>query len=518
MKKIIAGILCLLMVLSLFSGCGKKSGSAYVPTGDALVTNEEDITPQETEPAEEQKLTLCYYPDRTMNPFLSSDFTNRALFSLLYQGLFSVDRDYRVNPVLCKSYTMTENMLEYVFYVEDNVKFTDGSLLTPEDVLASFQTALESGIYEGRFYFVADVWLTEDKGIGVSLYHPYENFPLLLDFPILKATQLAEDYPAGTGPYQLSKTIAGPKLVRRNGWWCDTDLVVTAPSIDLVEAESNAQIRDEFEFEDLDLVCADPGSDYYADFRCDYELWECETGIFLYLAVKSDSKVFSSTSMKTALTYAIDREALVDTFYRGYARAATLPASPQSPYYSASLAKKYSYDKLKFAEAVAGSGERNSEIKLLVNSDDSLRVRVARAIIPMLEEGGLSVELVEKSGFDYEYELYWGEYDLYLGQTQLSKNMDLSQFYFEWGALSFGGINDEDLYELSLDALSNSGNYYTLHQQVMENGGLCPILFRNYAIFASRGILSELHPARDNIFSYHVRGKTIDSIFIPAEY
>lgn len=516
MRKTILILLVLCLTLSLFSGCGKPGGSAYVPTGNALVMEDGSSAVEVTEiPAEEeQELTLIYYEERTMNPFTCSDFTNRALFPLLYQSLFSVDRNYQVHPILCKQYSVSEDMTTYTFYIEDNVRFADGSLLTPQDVVASFRTALDSPMYQGRFNFVYDVYLTEDKGIEVILYHAYENFPLLLDFPIVKSGEVKAEHPAGTGPYDLQQTISGPKLIRKANWWCQSDLLVTASSINLIKAESNNQIRDQFEFADLDLVCADPGSDYYADYRCDYEVWECENGIFLYLAYNSESKVFDSQTMRASLTYAIDRDALVENYYRGYARAASLPASPLSPYYSKSLAQRYEYNALKFAEMVSSAGQRNAEITLLVNNGDSLRLRVARAIATMLEESGMKVTLVERSGYEYEEYLNWGEYDLYLGQTQLSKNMDLSQFFFTWGALRYGGIDDEKLYELCLDALSNSGNYYPLHQQIMDTGGICPILFRSYAVFATRGMLTELQPARDNIFFYTV-GKTLDSVYVP---
>ena len=59
------------------------------------------------------------------------------------------------------------------------------------------------------------------------------------------------------------------------------------------------------------------------------------------------------------------------------------------------------------------------------------------------------------------------------------------------------------------EALGNHGNFYTLHQNVMDDGRLCPILFRSYAIYATRGLLTGLTPARDNVFYYSL-GKTME--------
>jgi hypothetical protein len=70
-------------------------------------------------------------------------------------------------------------------------------------------------------------------------------------------------------------------------------------------------------------------------------------------------------------------------------------------------------------------------------------------------------------------------------------------------------MSNAALYGLSLDALANSGNYYTLHQKVLEDGKLIPILFRSYAIFTQRGMFPELTPSRDNVFFYHI-GKSMN--------
>ncbi len=508
MKRMVWLLVCCSMICSLFAGCG-NTATAHVPTGDGLSWETEEATaPQSLPPEQAQALTLTYYPDRSLNPLLCTDFTNRALFSLLYQGLFSVDRDYQTEPVLCKRYTMTEDLKTYTFYPE-KATFSNGKKLTAGDVLATLQAAQTSPYYSGRFQYVDDIALSGDGGVTVTLSTSYENFPILLDIPILPADQLEEDRPSGTGPYVLS----GEYLRRRTDWWCSPKMLITAPAIALVRAESPSQIRDEFEFSDLSLVCADPGTDRYVDYRGDYELWDCENGMFLYLTFCKSSEVFEDPKLRAALTYAINREMLVEDYFRGFARSATLPASPQFPYYNRKLAEKYEYAPLKFAQAVKDAGMRDREISFLVNKEDTLRLRVARAIAQMLSDCGLTVKMLELSGNDYSFALKAWNFDLYLGQTRLSANMDLSAFFSTYGALSYGGVNDVTTYTLCQQALENHGNYYTLHQTIMDNGQLCPVLFGSYSIYATRGLLTELTPARDNVFYYSL-GKTMEQALI----
>ena len=510
MKRIWSLILCLFLLLSCLAGC-KHDASAYVPTGDALDSDKEDSAPVQ-KPDATQNLSMAYYPQRSMNPYKCVDFTNRALFPLMYQGLFAVDRKYNVVPILCREFQYSQDMKTYSFTL-NAARFSDGTALTVEDVVASLNAARESTYYAGRFLHITSV-SAAGNSVVIQLDTPFENLPILLDIPIVKASQVQMDRPIGTGPYYVDSQGATPVLRRNTNWWCRADMVVTAPAIALSAATSPASIRDEFQYEKLSLVCADPGSDSYADYRCDYELWDCENGLMVYLGCNTESPVFSLPGVRSALTFAIDRDALVDKYYRGFARSATLPASPLFPYYSQVLAEKYVYDGGKiFTKAVTDASVTGQTVVLLVNREDSLRLRVARDIGEMLTACGLTVQMSELSTSSYKKALQRKEYDLYLGQTKLSPNMDLSSFFNAKGSMNYGSMSDITLYNLCNQALANHGNYYSLHKAVADDGRLCPVLVRSYAVYAERGLLTGLTPARDSVFYYSL-GKSMNNALL----
>ena len=508
-------LICLSLCLLLLTGCGSKPTEPYVPTGNGLASDK--TTEPQGSTVTEQKMSLPYYPERSLSPYQSTDTTNRTLFSLLYQGLFAVDAAYTAHPILCKSYTLSQDMKTYTFYLE-NATFSDGSPVTAQDVAATLNAANTSTYYAGRLNHVSSITAQADGTVVIQTKTPMENLPILLDIPILKAGQLQEHAPLGSGPYLLDSSTGHPVLRHRSDWWCKAELVARAPAITLVQAVDAPQIRDTFEFSDLDLVCADPGSDRYADYRCDYELWDCENGIFLYLFCNMQSPVFSVPEVRAALTYAIDRDTIAAAYFRGFARAASLPASPLSPYYSQVQAQKYAYDGTgeTLKNAVSAAGLVESPVVLLVNSDDSLRVRVARDVGKALTDAGLAVQLLEVGGNTYRKHLQERTFDLCMGQTKLSPNMDLSAFFDKNGALNLAGIGDVGLYSLCTESLANHGNYYTLHQNVMEDGRICPVLFSSYAIYATRGLLTDLSPSRDNVFFYTL-GKTMEQICLQPE-
>ena len=503
MKKVLPLLLCIL----LLAGC-KAEDAAYTPTGKGFYVEGQEATEPKTDQKDNQFLVLPYYPDVSLNPYECTDFTNRTILSLVYQGLFAVDKNYEPQPILCSRFSMSDDMKIYTFYLEE-ATFSDGSRVTVADVLASYEAAKAGKMYGGRFSHVSEISLSEDGGIVFSLDTAMENLPILMDVPIVKAEDVAAAMPTGTGPYFYENSSSGLRLCRRQDWWCKSDLMVTANTVPLREVSSVLEIRDEFEFSDVSLACADPCSDSFVDYRCDYELWNCENGTMLYLACNMESKVFSNATIRSALTFAVDRETIADTFYGGFAQPATLPASPSSPYYNDKLAEKFAFDKQKFADAVAQAGYTGMEVQFLVNQDDTMRLRVAREIAKVLTECGLKVTMVEVSNTRYHEQLLYSTYDLYLGQTRLSANMDLSPFFRTYGNLRYGGLTDAAIYALCQQALANSGNYYNMHETIAKDGRLCPVLFHTYSIHATRGMLTGLAPARDNIFFYSL-GKTMD--------
>jgi peptide/nickel transport system substrate-binding protein len=233
-------------------------------------------------------------------------------------------------------------------------------------------------------------------------------------------------------------------------------------------------------------------------------------------------------TLRKALTYAIDRETLNEKHYRGGGKVSTIAASPMSPYYSESLASRYSYDPMKFIDLMSGwkppakeeGAKEERKLKLLVNCDDSSRLRTARDIARTLTELGIPCGTLEYSGNThptYQEVLSAGTYDIYLGQTRLSPNYNLCEFFRLWGNLSWGGLPTQEILDMCTKSLANSGNYYNLMQLLAEDGRIIPILFGNYSVYSTRGMFEGLTPARDNAFCYSI-GKTMSGIKIDTVY
>ena len=529
MRKIIALLLCAVLAVGCLAGCVIENEAEHIPTGNGLYSEEETTPAATTAPEESEEKTqivMAYYAELTLNPYACTDYTNRAFFPLLYQSLFVTDQDYNVSPLLCESYVMSEDMKNYTFYVTSDARFSDGDPVTGEDVTASLLTAMSSGYYAGRFSHVKSISNTGDGGVLIQLDTAYENLPLILDIPIVKKEQVSNTAPLGSGPYVL-RTVGGSAALHKNtNWWCKAVLPIDQQIIPLSPVEGTdgtVNIRDQFEFFDVSLVLADPGSAFYAEYRCDYELWEIESGYMMYIGCNIlYSEHFDDGTLRTFLTYGIDRDYLAQDAYKGMVDPVTLPCAPTEVFYNKTLAANYGYDPMKFIDYLSRyriplKDGTQKKMVLLVNSDDSARVRIARNIAENLTDLGLPTGTLECKGSNFKNVLVAGTYDIYLGMTRMSANMDLTEFFRPYGEMSRGGLQHETIYSMCLNALENNGNYYNLYQKLVQDGRIIPVMFGHYNVYAERGLMPDLEPARDNVFYYSL-GKTMEGTLVEETY
>ena len=92
---------------------------------------------------------------------------------------------------------------------------------------------------------------------------------------------------------------------------------------------------------------------------------------------------------------------------------------------------------------------------------------------------------------DYTAALAAGEFDLYYGEVRLSANFDLSSFFRFGGSLAYGALADNYMENLCHLALANNGNNYNLYERLCGRGYITPVLFKNYAIYTTRGSVAD---------------------------
>ena len=523
MKRKLLMLTALALCLALLCGCTTIATSEWMqnlfPVGDEAVAAQQTGSVNGSEDKQEVKQVvtetytalesfgLAYQPDYGLQPYNCQSLNNRIIFSFLYEPLFAVTSSYEAEPILAESYFVTDDGRTTTVKLRSGVTFHDGSALTAADAAYSIESAAGSEYYGSRLRFITSAEAQDDLTLVLSTSEAYECLPLLLDIPIIKSGTKDEVSPPGTGPYEFAET----KLTRCENWWRDTAPLVDFDEIALTVSSTAADVRDNFEYQKVNMVLTDPNSSAFAGFHNDYELWDARLPIMQYIGYNITSKVFSNYGLRSAITYAIDRDHLATDIMGGFAQPAVLPASPQAPFYDGKLANTYGYNLTKFSQQLESASVEDMDNDgtldlyvpslgyavsvagtMIVCSSSYQRVEAATEVVNALNALGFKITLKTLELSEFRQALQTGNFDLYYGEIRLSNNFDLTPFFSASGSMCYGGLDDSVMLNLCTQALANNGNSYNLYKRLCERGYITPVLFKNLAVYTTRGSIA--HP------------------------
>ena len=118
MKKLLT--LCLALAL-LLCGCAKPQESA--PSSAQTEPPSESEPTEPVQSVDNSAFGLSYLPSYGLNPFTCAATVNRAVFSLVFESLIVVSNQFRAEPLLCESFTPSEDGLTYYYTILSGVSF-----------------------------------------------------------------------------------------------------------------------------------------------------------------------------------------------------------------------------------------------------------------------------------------------------------------------------------------------------------------------------------------------------------
>lgn len=398
--------------------------------------------PQTTEdPPETSAFELClpYSASDPLNPFFAAGIENLALADLFCQPLFCVLADYTPKAVLAADCRVSADAAEVSL---KPAHFSDGSVVTPADVLYSFKRAKTSGPWMQRLSGVRSAGLDGQK-IVFALSEPDVYVRNALTFPVVKkgTAERAGDVPVGSGPYLYADGgfVRDPKRAEQGG----------IDRIRLYKIKDFSRAVNALEIGNVDFLFDDLSSGRYR--RAAAENTAVPLNNFVFLGINGARGALSSAAVRTALCYAIDRTALVSSSYQGFAAAAPCVFEPAFAGLSGVRLPPAEGDAAKAERILDKSGynryakdggrtDGTTELKftLLVNSENLFRVAAARQIAESLGALDVLVSVQSVPMRRYLERLTAGDFQLYLGEVRLTENMDLSCFFKEGGCASTG--------------------------------------------------------------------------------
>src|SRR6266403_4718522 len=175
--------------------------------------------------------TLRFIPQadlRSIDPIWTTAYVTRNFGYLVFDTLFALDKDFKPQPQMVDSWTVSDDKLTYKFTLRDGLKWHDGQPVRAADCIASIERwAKRDQFGQKLIEAVASMTDTDDKNFTIALKRP---FPLLLNalgklssnVPFMMPERLAktdafQQIPEaiGSGPFKFVKEewVPGSKAV-----------------------------------------------------------------------------------------------------------------------------------------------------------------------------------------------------------------------------------------------------------------------------------------------------------------
>ncbi len=461
----------------LLAGCARNNGGAETGAQASRTGSDTIIAGLPWEP-------------RTLNPYRGLDSASYFAQSLVHGSLMRYDGNGQIKPALARDATISPDGLSYTFNLRENLKFSDGSPVTANDVVASIEATRGAGSpFRNNLEAVRDCRATAP--LQVVLHLSSRNLPLMsrmTDLRIVPAAFLrdgkanSEDLarrPVGCGPFRLYRWDAGLELVfeanpNYYGEKARSRFIIwrIIPDGNLLSAALRRG--------DVDVA--------RIDGRADIDLLSKSTGLrvedfrsarTIFLAFNTEKEPYSRDEFRQAIAMLINKQAIAKNMYRGYAQvpATDFPPTldvfdrkarlwPFNPVAARALLAKCGFEERSdgwyrsggsVVDVGVGSEIPNAENERLSFKIITIRdfIDVAQVVAADLQNAkiGVRVEIVEYSTMKDKY-LSKGNFDCVLFSRTQGPDPDCRLTWAKNGPLNYARFKDDEL-----DRLVNEGYY-----------------------------------------------------------
>ena len=440
LNKIICCVLCFLLALS-FSGCKKSDGNLSGSLPEENLTLRTDA---------KDYITLLYSAADSFNPYTLKTDINRQIVKLLYEPLVKLNNNFEVVNSLASSVEMNGKECRVTL---KNARFSDGTTLSSDDVIYSYNLARNSETSYGKKLYEVESVMSEGESVvvfNINKNDPY--FPAVLDFPIIKKdsdTLTDSDSvslpPVGCGKYRLNDEYNG---MVANDYYFEKPKSIS--NIKLVNAPDSESVAHYTEIGAADIYFTEISDGNIT--RMSGNRQEINLNNLVYLGFNQNYAPLGEQRLRQAISSALDRVKFCESAYYNNALPATgffhpawketssvqnIQIEAKSEITIENL-EEIGYNKLNGEGLRVNSNGVPLKFTLLVNSENRIRVLAANTVAKQLKTVGIGITVVEKSYADYLSCLQSGNFQLYLGEIRLTENMDFSQLVLEGGAVAFG--------------------------------------------------------------------------------
>jgi peptide/nickel transport system substrate-binding protein len=285
-------------------------------------------------------------------PFLLTP-ANLHLFPLVYDSLVTYDTHFTPQPRLASSWQWSADARRLTLNLRPSVRFHGGRAFTSVDAKVNLEHQRDPAI--------GSIWRNYVNSMQISAPDPLTlvidyDTPARGSFDVLAGTlmpdpQSLDDTNAGrgftgTGPFRFQEWVPGDHLIvtRNVDYWQPGKPYLDRVELHIMNDAQSAVVA--LEAGSVDWVSGVPGLDARR-LQSDptYQVMLTATGgTFYYLGLDVAQPALADQRVRQALSFALNRQRMVDTALAGYGRPASVPWPQASAWYDAAQDATYSFD------------------------------------------------------------------------------------------------------------------------------------------------------------------------------
>ncbi len=413
----------------------------------------------------------------TVNDLISSGSTHqRNVERLLFLELARENDNFKEGPAtfepqLAERWEFSDDGLTLTFHLRES-SWSDGAPLTAEDVRWTWQAQIDPEVawrHRRSKSSIEDVEVLDSRTVrfhfGATSPDQLEdaNRGGILPRHVWSGKPFSEWRSAGgwfaetivtSGPFRVEEWRPNQELVlRRNERYYRTGFPLLDRFVVRVIPEKPSQVRqllggsiDYLQIlppDQIERIEADPDTavDAYWGRRFDYLCWNTRRA------------PMDNAETRRALTLAIDRQAIVDSIYRGYAKVGITGVLSTTWAFDPTLEpwpfEPREAERLLIAAGFDGTDEDGMrlELELLVQNGNRVHLDSATLIQAQLARVGVRLKLRPVEFQTWVDRLKKGDFDAAIGGWDIPSSLDMSFAFHteEIGKFNFGGYSNAEL-------------------------------------------------------------------------
>lgn len=357
----------------------------------------------------------------SINPAL---YEHGEINSLIFTGLTSHDKDNNILPSLAKSWDNDKATNTYTFKLKDNVKWHDGKAFSAEDVKFTLETIMDpknDSEIASNYEDIEEIEVEDKNTIKIRLKAP--NVAMLdyltigiLPKHLLEGKDIATDefnqFPIGTGPFKMEGWDKGQSItLEKNKDFYDKEAEIDKIIFKIVEDTKARALQ--LKSGELDLAQVTPHDVEQFKNNKDFLVYDIKTSDYRGIMYNFNSPIFKNNKgLPNALSYAIDRKAILDSVVLGYGEIAYSPL--QGGEYNNTNMEKFDYNPNKAKEMLENTGWKIStdgiyekdgtKLSFTTNCSegDQVRIDIANICSQQFKEIGVDMKVAVLPKIDWE--------------------------------------------------------------------------------------------------------------------